>query len=299
MTDSISHIPRFLARNGWSLRRLWLVIIVFCVAVGLTLRAWETIWYTAIYYHNALYILLVPPISVWLFYVRRYRIRFCTPYRIWVGFLLLVIGLFTFECGRYLKIETLDMAGSLIFVLGGIVSVLGVSLIRYFLSAIVVYLFIIPVPYPIENLISEPLQIAVFDVTHVVYNWFDIGLHREGEVIVNTSGQLIQLTGSGRIMGMLMTYILMAYAFAFGLPLRSGIRAVVILVSPFIAVVTIVIQSIALTWLYDYYDPMWVHSVIRNVAWCSLIISIAAYYLVIRILIWTAVPVMRFTVPKN
>ncbi|QQE12528.1 exosortase/archaeosortase family protein [Planctomycetota bacterium] len=299
MNTTPSIIPRTLSRNGWTMAHIVLVCIMLAVSITLTFNTWRVIWITAVYYNHALYVLAVPFISVWLFYVRRHRMRFCTPSHAWAGLLFIALGWGLVEYGKFKTVFTITALGSLLVVIGFVISVIGMNIPRRFLPAFVVLFMIIPIPTPIAYFISEPIQAATTDITQVIYSIFGSEIMREGNILINDDNLPILISETGRIMGLFMAFVLMSYAFAFGLPLKSSARVILMLISPFIALLASILRSLSTTWLYNVYDPLWVHSLMPYIAWITLFLSIAIYYIIIRLLFWTAIPMRRFSVPKE
>ena len=79
--------------------------------------------------------------------------------------------------------------------------------------------------------IAEPIQVAVADITQIVYGVFGLTLERQGHALL-THGMVISLERTGSVLSVVMAFVLMSYAFAFGLPLRLSARVVVIAASP-------------------------------------------------------------------
>ncbi|QDU34535.1 Transmembrane exosortase (Exosortase_EpsH) [Poriferisphaera corsica] len=299
MSQKIYIVPRVLSRNGWTMMHLAFLVIMLVIGCFFTRLAWQTIWLTAVYYQHALYVILIPFISIWLFYVRRHRMRFCAPVSTWVGPLIVLAGWFIYAYGQNLNVATIWMIGALLIVFGCGVSVVGTDVLSKFVPAFVVLVFLIPVPTPVASVVSLPVQIATTDVTQVIYGLMGVEIQREGMLLFNDDGIPISIAHTGRVVALFMTFLLMSYAFAFGMPLRPIVRLIVIGSSPFIALFVNIIRSLATTWMYNVYDPISVYHFMAYIAWGTLILTVLVLYMVIRLLLWTSIPLNRFSIPKD
>jgi exosortase/archaeosortase family protein len=94
---------------------------------------------------------------------------------------------------------------------------------------------------------------------------------------------------------MVFALILVSYAFSFGLPLRNRVRFLILLASPFAAILCNLIRIMPTVWLYG--------NAPRNVArafhdysgWLMLPIALLMLLGIIRLLRWAMIPVMRYT----
>ncbi|WP_432800394.1 exosortase/archaeosortase family protein [Poriferisphaera sp. WC338] len=265
----------------------------------LTQDAWLTIWDTAVYYQHALYVLLIPFIVFWLCWVRRQRLLFCAPVFTWIGPLMVGLGWGTYALGMSVGKATIIQFGALLIVIGCVLSVLGTDVFYRFMPAFFVLIFVIPVPSPIESRVVEPIQAATTDITQVVYELFGQEIMREGNLMITAQNDVLLLSQTGRVMSLIMTFVLISYAFAFGMPLRASARMVIILISPIIALLTNVGRSLATTWMYNVYDLVEVNHILSYVSWITIAVALAALYGIIRLLLWTAMPIRRYSFTKD
>ena len=217
----------------------------------------------------------------------------------WTGPFIVFLGIALYMLGTYQSVATTWELGSLLFVIGCVISVAGTDLLKRFLPAFFVLGFIIPVPTPIANQIVEPLQAVTTDITQVLYSLIGLDIEREGNYMINSKGQIILLSQTGKVMGLFMAYVIMSYAFAFGMPLRPLFRAFLLVISPIAALFANIIRSLSTVWMYSVFQPAMAFEIMKYVAGISLVLAIIILYLIIRLLLWTSLPIHRFSIPKE
>ena len=156
------HRPSFAARD----RRPW-TFLDGAMAVGLaglavfaTLGIWRSIFGYAIHSAEQSHIFLTPVIAAWLVWVRRERLHRCKPRRSVVGPGLIVMGCLLAVFGFENAFDVFVHLGVLGIVVGAFLSVVGLDAARQFFPALLVLVFMLPIPARVRHMISVPLQQA-------------------------------------------------------------------------------------------------------------------------------------------
>ena len=184
--------------------------------------------------------------------------------------------------------------GSVLVVLGCVVSVLGKQAIFRFLPVVAVLVFLVPVPGEVRLRVALPLQNWTAHIEAGVFDVLGADVTRSGNQLIY-DGQPIQIIEKCNGLRMVFGLILVSYAFAFSLPLRNRVRLLILLVSPFAAILCNLIRILPTVWVYGrttdrYADAFHVYS-----GWLMLGVALLLLLGVLRVLRWAMIPVMRYT----
>lgn len=266
-------------------------IIMVMLGVLLTYDVWVGIWRVS-FQEQASYFMLVPFVAAWLAWVRRQRLRMCQPVGTWVGPVVVAIGWLLYSFGLRSGYPIIWEDGGLLIVIGCILSVFGTDVLVRFFPAFFSLVFLIPIPDALAPQIAEPIQIATADITQIVYSFFGHDLERQGHALM-THGTVVSLARTGSVLSVVMAFVLMAYAFAFGLPLRNSARVVIIAASPATALLCIVIRSLSTAWLYGNFAPQTVDTLLNFSGWVMIGAALLCLYGLVKLLNWASVPIRR------
>ena len=99
-------------------------------------------------------------------------------------------------------------------------------------------------------------------------------------------------------MRMVFALLLVAYCFAFSLPLRQYVRVLVLVISPICAVICNIIRTVCAVWVYAHYHASadLFHAVS---GWVMLLVAFGLLLSIVRLMRWTLVPVTRFTLAND
>ena len=284
---------RRLQTYGWSKWHLIGAIVLAAVGVIATHAAWADIYFIASVDEEASHIFLVPVVSAWMIWVRRSRLRYCPPAGTWVGPPIVAAGWIMSVYGYNHAMQALWHAGAVTVVLGCVLSVLGKNVLFRFLPAIVVLGFLVPVPGTIRQSFAFPLQTATATATEAILETLGAPIERDVNML-SINGQNVTVAEACNGMRMVFALVLVSYAFAFSMPLRSSVRAVVLLASPLAAIVCNVIRLIPTVWFYGYANRDFAGKFHDVSGWIMLPIAFFMLLGIIRALRWALVPVARF-----
>lgn len=252
-------------RNGWSNRHIAAAAVMTLVGLFATRGAWLEIYTKAMEDPEMSHILLVPFIVAWLIYIRRGRWRQCQPNGQVVGPILVAIGWYLSWYG-YNDPSSIDLfyhGGSLMIVVGCLLSVLGRDVLFRFLPAFAVLLFLLPVPARISEPLAANLQTAAAFSTEQVLVMLDIPVERHNSLLTINGVEALVAEACNGMRGVF-TLILVSYAFAFGTPLKNWVRATILIASPITALVCNIIRLIPTIWLFGQSEDLWV---VRALQW--------------------------------
>lgn len=261
-----------------------------------TAGVWADIWKTAQRHGEVMHIALVPLVALWLVWVRRERLRQCEPVGTWMGPLLVLSGWIGSVIGDALSYEVFAHLGAVAILIGCILSVVGVNVVRRFLPAFVVLLLLIPAPWIVHEHLARPFLRIVGEVGLIAYEAFGVTARLRGEHLV-LNGVSVPVVAACGAPG-LKAIFLVAFAFAFAKPLRGWVRALVLLSTPVVAVVTQLLGTMLVVYLVPR-GPLGFEQLTALSGWLLLPVAFALLVGLIRLLDWAAVPVQDYSLAKE
>lgn len=286
------NIRRF-TNVGWSHWHLIGAVLMAAAGFAATWAAWKDILFIAMNDEEASHIFLVPVVAAWMVWVRQVRLRNCHPTGRMIGPPIVALGWVLSAYGFNHAMQSIWHAGAVAVVVGCVLSVLGKDVLLRFLPAFAVLVFLIPVPGSIRQGIAVPLQTATAAVSQGVMETLGIPVERSGNMLT-INGHDVTVAEACNGMRMVFALVLVSYAFAFSMPLRSGVRLLVLIASPLAAMVCNVIRLIPTIWLYGYASESVADAFHDTSGWVMLPIAFVLLLGVIRVLRWALVPVARF-----
>ena len=234
------------------------MIVLSVAGVWANGQVWIDILDNGLRRPEAVHIFMAIPLCAWVVWGRRANFAACRPRPSIIGPLLIAIGWAASAYGYHSSGQTLWHGGVLLILIGGIVSVVGRDLFRYFLPAVCALSFIVPAPGFLRHRLEGPLEYATawsgkfifdrlgMDVELETKPWaFGIQYyyrHENMELFLNDLSQRTQ---------MFFVVLAVAFAFAFGPNLRSHVgRVCVFLLVPLLTILCNVIRTIPTFWYY-------------------------------------------------
>jgi len=294
-------VPRSWMRNGWTIWHLIGAVAMAAVGFMLTFTAWKDIIHIAIKDPEASHIFLVPVISVWLFWVRRERLRFCYPTGTFIGPIFIAVGWLLSSVGYYNAVQAFWHFGAVMVVAGAVFTVIGKDILIRFFPAFLVLIFLVPVPGSVRQSVAIPLQGILAQITKVIFDIFGIEIERAGNLLT-INGVEVAIAEACNGMRMIFALVMVSYAFAFGTPLRWFVRLLILVASPISALLCNIIRMVPTVWLYGFsgtdilgYDAGAIADQFHDYAgWGMLIIAFLFLMGIIKILQWALIPVTPY-----
>jgi exosortase len=210
------------------------------------------------------------------------------------GPIIVLIGCGMWTLGYNHAMQSVWHAGAVAVTVGAAMTVLGKNVLFRFLPAFAVLIFLVPIPGLLRQGISLPLQTASAQATAAILETFGIPIERSGNV-VTINGVGVEVAEACNGMRMVFALFLVSYAFAFGMPLRNGVRALVLLASPVAAILCNVVRLIPTVLLYGFASNSVATSFHDISGWLMVPLAFMILLGVMRILRWALIPVSRYT----
>jgi exosortase len=301
--DAYRRATRAVLSDRLTFGKLALTTLFLCAALYICKDAWSEIFEYALGNEEYTHILVVPFVSALLIYVRRLRIRHFRIRGTLVGPLLVGTGVALSFAGYQSHTQVMFHGGAVMTAVGSVVSVLGKAAIFRFMPAVIVLAFLIPVPWDIRLAIAMKLQMWTAQIAYVLLSTFGFPTEVTGYTL-SINGRPVVIAEACNGMRSVFTLLLLAYAFAFGLPLRNGVRLLLLAASPLVALVCNVIRTLP-TILFHGYAPDWFENPINGVwvaeqfhtfaGWAMYGVSFLMWLGIVWLMRWAMLPIQRYT----
>ena len=286
--------PRHPRADRWTAAHVVGAIAMGAVGVAATWPAWADMYKIATTDEESDHILLVPLVAIWMLWARRMRFRYCRPSDTALGPLIVAVGWAVRSVGYYDGFQSLWHGGAVLVVLGCVVSVLGKHAIFRFLPVVAVLVFLVPVPGELRLRVTLPLQSWTAHIEQVLFDVLGADVRRSGNQLWY-NGRPVDIIEKCNGLRMVFGLILVAYAFAFSLPLRNWVRVLILAVSPAAAIVCNIVRILPTVWFYASAPERYADAFHTYSGWLMLAVALLLMLGLVRLLRWAMIPVMRYT----
>jgi exosortase len=305
--DAYRRATRAVSSDRLTANRLLAAVLLCTLGIYVCWDAWDEIFSYAWGNEEYAHIFVVPFVAALLIYQRRLRFRHFRISGTLVGPLLAVAGLAVMLAGYDARRQAMFHSGAVLTAIGCVVSVLGKNAIFRFLPAVLVLAFLVPVPGGWRLNIALALQQWTTQIAHVLLATMGFANEVAGNTI-SLNGRPVQIAEACNGMRSVFTLLLLAFAFAFGLPLRNSVRVGLLVVSPLVALTCNVVRTIPTILMYAYApgwfdDPAkgtWYAEQFHNGAgWAMYVVAILLWLSIVSLMRWAMLPIQRFTLASQ
>ena len=279
--------------RAWKLRDFALLSIMLGVGLWVHRQPLLDIITIGVRDEEQSHIFLAPIVAALLLWLRRSRLRYVQlnlsllgPVVVLAGWLLSWWG---FESGTQIAWH----GGAVLSLLGIVLSMTGAAPLMMFGPVLAVLVFVLPVPGQLRHQIALPLQELATTVTHTVLQLVGVGAIKSGNVLI-INGQEVAVGEACNGMRMVFALTLVVYAFAFATPLRGSARALLIGLSPVIAMLCNVIRLVPTSLIFGYGSVHTAQQFHDISGWVMLPIALLILIAVLRMVRWLEFPVHSF-----
>jgi len=274
------------------------VVILFAATFALTWPAWIDIVTIAIRDEENSHILLVLPIALWLFWLRRGRVRQCRIQHRWAGPVICAAGLGLSAFGWSTGVDAAWHGGAVVALIGAVTSVSGVEYFWRFAPVVMLLAFLVPVPGVLRQTIALPLQTISAQCTQFLLDLIGVLADRSGNLII-VDGMPVAVAEACNGLRMVFALLLVTYAFAFSIPMVNGVRLLLLLASPVVAIVANVTRLVPTVLAYTTLDMSSAEFLHDLGGWLMLGIAFIALLGIEHVLRWALIPTQRFTLAQR
>ncbi len=291
---NFSALPMAMSRRGWAMRHVVVGILLTLAGLAVTWPAWSDIGKIAMQDEESSHILLVPIVFVWLVYIRRQRLRYCTRNSTLVGPVIIALGWLLFAMGDFRLWQSVWHFGAILVVVGCFLSIAGTDVLKRFLPAFAVLVFLVPVPGMVRQEIAMPMQRITAQITHQVLEVFWIDTTLAGSVIT-INGVEVMIAEACNGLRMVFALVLVSYVFAYGTPLREFVRIIILIASPISAIVCNVIRLVPTIWMFGNTSVETAETFHDISGWVMLPLAFLILLGIVRLMRWALIPVYRYS----
>jgi exosortase len=285
-------------RQSWRTTDALLLAGLIVLAILATRGVWLDILSIAVRDEEQSHILLAVPIAAWLAWVRRDRLRTVRPRWSIMGPPVLGAGWALASFGYASGVEFTLHAGALLVVLGALLTVVGPHVLARFLPAVMALAFLIPVPGRIRQSIAMPLQEISAKVTEFGLDIVGVPVTRATNLLT-INGQDVVVAEACNGMRMVAALGLIAFAYVFSVPMRNGVRLLILIASPLVAIIVNVVRLIPTALLYGYSTATTAEAFHDWSGWLVLLLAVLILWLIVEALRWIEVPITPYALGEE
>lgn len=282
-------------RPAWGFLDGSLAVGLAALAVAATWPTWKDIFTLASRSAEQSHIFLAPIIAVWLFWVRRERLRWARPQWTMLGPAAVAAGWLLSWWGFGAGVMIAEHFGALLIVVGAAATVIGAQPLWLFLPAVGALLFLMPVPGTIRQAISIPLQQATAVITHFGLELVGAPVARSGNVL-SINGRDVAVAEACNGMRMVAALGIVTYAFVFSVPMRQGVRLGLLAISPAVALLCNVIRLTPIVLFYGYAEQSLASAFHDLSGWLMLFVALGILWAILGLLRWLDLPIAPYAV---
>ncbi|HET6249638.1 MAG TPA: exosortase/archaeosortase family protein [Tepidisphaeraceae bacterium] len=282
------------SKRQWTVWHPVALIVLLTLGVAATWDAWRDIFEIVNKDEESSHVWLVLPIALWLAWMRRGRLRRCTPTGLLLGPIFIIIGSVIYLFGGIYVIQFPWHLGAVIVLVGCIIGVLGKDILVQFAPAFLILVFLVPFPGRLRQMVAIPLEGITANITANCCEILGMPVERLGTVLrINGVDVAIEEACNG--LRMVFSLTLVCYAIAFSSPLRGYVRLGMVIASPLLAVICNIVRLIPTVWLYGYSKLSTANHFHDISGWLMPPAGFLALLGVVRLLRWAMIPVSKFT----
>ena len=253
-----------------------LVCLLFAPAMIRLVKVWST---QEDYGHG----FFVLPIVVYMLWQKRDRLAALPARPSWVGFPVLLVGLLLYVVAWITKFHTLAYLCMIVILIGLLLFLAGWGLVREVGPQVALLLFMFPIPSAYYVRITNPLKLAVANISTEIVQMVGIPVLREGNLLFLARSKM-EVTEACSGIRSLYSYLMLGCVFAFGARTRLT-GAVMILSAVPLAFFVNVVRVTGTTILAQAYGPEMAQGVLHMTAGFVLFaIGFVIFYIQYRIL---------------
>lgn len=290
MTSVATTIPKAESTSAWTPARLAWLAALLVLAVLAALPSWQNVLDLALRSSEYSHILLVLPVVGLLLWLRRESLATVVPaYSMW-GVALAALGVGMDFAGFATQIDLLKDLGMVVMLMAAVVAVAGWRWPLKAAPAFGALLFLVPVPGRVRQGIALPLQNISASITEWLMDLIGQPVLRMGNVL-QINGVDVAVAEACNGMRMVVALALVAYAFAFSMPLRPWARIALLVLSPLVALFANVLRLVPTVLFYGH-SSREVADFAHDVSgWAVLLVALGVLWGSVALCRWLELPI--------
>lgn len=282
--------PTSRSGSGWTPARVGWLVLLLGLAVLAALPTWQNVYDLATRSAEYSHMLLVAPVVFLLLWQRRERLARVPLAATATGAGVAMLGVAMDFAGFATQVDLIKDTGMVVMLLGAIVTVTGWAWVIRAAPALAALVFFIPIPGRVRQRIALPLQEVSAAITEYILDFFGVPLVRLGNVL-QINGVDVAVAEACNGMRMVVALGLVAYAFAFSMPLRPWARVVILAASPLVAVFANVLRLGPTVLFYGYADKELADFAHDVSGWLVLLVALGVLWGSVALARWVELPI--------
>jgi exosortase len=280
-------------RRSWRLADYLLLAALLILAAWLNRQPLLDIVVIGLRDEEQSHIFLAPLVAAWLLWLRRSRLRSISVQPSLIGVAVVAAGAIASWWGFRWGHQIAWHGGALITLLGVLLSFTGMTVLQRLAPVFVVLLFMLPIPGVVRHQVAYPLQQLATTVTFAMPELIGGEAIKSGDVLI-IHGEQVAVGEACNGMRMVFALGLVVYAFAFGTPLKPATRAVLLILSPLVAMVCNVIRLVPTSLIFGFGDISVAHRFHDLAGWVMLPVALLMLAGVLHLIKWLEFPVTSY-----
>lgn len=279
--------------RSWRMVDLSALGVLIALAVAASWSAWVNIFSQGRTDPEQSHVLLAIPVAFWLGWLRRGRLIRCKPKPSLLGPVVIGMAWVLGEMGLRYSLDLLWHGSALLLIFGCVFSVGGHKPIIKLAVPATALLFLMPIPAAIRLEIALPLQEVSARCSQYLLELFGVPVVRTGNSLI-INGQNVVIAEACNGMRMVAALFVVTYTFAFSIPARPTIRALLLASSPLLAVVVNILRLMPTVMFYGYASQDTAKTFHDLSGWFMMVIALGVLWAFMRLLRWMELPVLSY-----
>lgn len=279
--------------RSWRTIDLSALGVLIALAVAASWSAWVNMFSQGRTDPEQSHVLLAIPVAIWLGWLRRGRLIRCKPKPSLWGPVVIVLAWALGELGLRYALDLLWHGSALLLIYGCVLSVGGHKPIVKMAVPATALLFLMPIPAAIRLEIALPLQEISARCSQYLLELFGVPVVRTGNSLI-INGQNVVIAEACNGMRMVAALFVVTYTFAYSIPARPTIRALLLASSPLLAVVVNILRLMPTVMFYGYASQDTAKAFHDLSGWFMMVIALGVLWAFMRLLRWMELPVLSY-----
>lgn len=260
--------------------RTMIIGCLLCLLFAPAMLRLAKVWSTQEDYGHGFFVL---PIVFYMLWQKKSRLKAIPARPSWVGLPVLVAGSLLYVVASIAKFHTLTYLCMILIVLGLLIFLEGWGLVREVAPQVALLLFMFPIPSALYVQITNPLKLAIANISTTIVQMIDIPVFREGNLLY-LAGSKMEVTEACSGIRSLYSYLMLGCVFALGGKTRWT-RIVMVLSAVPLAFLVNIVRVTGTTILSHAYGPEMAQGVFHMTAGFVLFaVGFVVFYLEYRLL---------------
>lgn len=239
------------------------------------------------------HVLLAIPVALWLTWIRRARLVNTRPAWSLAGPVVIAGAWILGDLGLATSRDLFWHLSALLLVVGGALTIIGPRVLLRFSVPAVALLALLPIPGSIRLQIAQPLQEISAVCAQYLLEIVGVPVTRSGNMLV-LNGHPVVIAEACNGMRMVAALGVVAYTFAFSIPARPAVRALLLALSPLLAVFVNIIRLMPTVLFYGYASDDFAKLFHDLSGWLMMLLALGVLWSFMRLLRWMELPVLSY-----